>query len=256
MPMLESSVAITTSQHPSSAALPAKQFPEAIPTSGTSALRRAKRLKARQSRPATIGMSTSPGRPPPPSANSTTGSRRRSASSNRRSFFMMTAHALGAGQHRVVVGHHHAPPALDLTDPTHQAVGGSAGDQILARAPALLGGEEERPILDESTLVDEVREVLASGAPPALMALGDGLSARAIQPARVTLAHRLEVGALAVAFRSARLPPPCGSAAGDRSAAALESGSEGGAIARSWLIACRLCQPRRASSPQPSGVRP
>ena len=35
MPMLESSVAITTSQQPSSAALPAKQYPEAIPTSGT-----------------------------------------------------------------------------------------------------------------------------------------------------------------------------------------------------------------------------
>ena len=87
MPMLASSVAITTSQQPSSAALPAKQFPEAIPTSGTSPLRRANRLKARQSRPATIGASTSPGRPPPPSANSTTGSLRRSASSNSRSFF-------------------------------------------------------------------------------------------------------------------------------------------------------------------------
>src|SRR5665213_1001295 len=54
--------------------------------SGLVPLNRPKRLKVRQSSPATIGASTSPGRPPPPSANSTTGSRRRSASSNRRSF--------------------------------------------------------------------------------------------------------------------------------------------------------------------------
>ena len=35
MPMLESSVAITTSQQPRIAALPAKQYPDVTPTSGT-----------------------------------------------------------------------------------------------------------------------------------------------------------------------------------------------------------------------------
>ena len=41
MPMFEFAVAITTSQQPSSAALPAKQRPELMPTSGTRPLRRA-----------------------------------------------------------------------------------------------------------------------------------------------------------------------------------------------------------------------
>ena len=86
IPMFEPSVAMTTSQHPSRAALPAKHRPEVIPTSGTCPLSRAKRWNAIVSRPDTPGASVSPGRPPPPSAKSTTGRCWRSASSNRRSF--------------------------------------------------------------------------------------------------------------------------------------------------------------------------
>jgi hypothetical protein len=43
MPMFEPSVAMTTSQQPSSAALPAKHRPDVMPTSGTSPLRRPNR---------------------------------------------------------------------------------------------------------------------------------------------------------------------------------------------------------------------
>ena len=86
MPMLAFSVAMTTSQQPSMAALPAKHLPEAMPTSGTSPLKRANRWNAMVSRPDTPGASVSPGRPPPPSVKNTTGRRSRSASSNRRSF--------------------------------------------------------------------------------------------------------------------------------------------------------------------------
>ena len=67
------SVAITTSQQPRMAALPAKQRPLVMPTSGTSPLSRPNRLKARQSRPDTPVPSVSPGRPPPPSVKNTTG---------------------------------------------------------------------------------------------------------------------------------------------------------------------------------------
>jgi hypothetical protein len=74
MPMLLERVAMITSQQPSSAALPAKQRPATMPTTGTWPLRRAKLAKVVTCRPATTGMSVSPGRPPPPSANSTTGS--------------------------------------------------------------------------------------------------------------------------------------------------------------------------------------
>ncbi len=86
IPMFESAVAITVSQQPSRAALPANTRPTAIPTLGTSPESRAKCSNARVSRPAITGMSVSPGRPPPPSAKSTTGSRKRSISSKMRSF--------------------------------------------------------------------------------------------------------------------------------------------------------------------------
>ena len=43
-----------------------------------------------------------------------------------------TNSTLGAGQNHVVIGHRHAPLALDLNDPTDEAVGRSAGDQLLA----------------------------------------------------------------------------------------------------------------------------
>ena len=87
IPMLASGVAMMTWQHPSSAALPAKQRPDTTPTRGTIPLSAPNRAKASVSSPVTTAMSVSPGRPPPPSAKSTTGSRSRSTSSKRRSFF-------------------------------------------------------------------------------------------------------------------------------------------------------------------------
>ena len=87
MPIELSRVAMIMSQQPSSAALPAKQRPATMPTTGTWPLRRAKLAKVVTCSPATIGMSTSPGRPPPPSANSTTGSRCSSAMPSMRSVF-------------------------------------------------------------------------------------------------------------------------------------------------------------------------
>src|SRR5450830_1185480 len=85
MPMLLASVAMITSAQPSKAALPAKQRPCTMPTTGTWPDRAAKRLKVWLLRPATMGMSVSPGRPPPPSANSTTGRRSWCASASMRS---------------------------------------------------------------------------------------------------------------------------------------------------------------------------
>ena len=86
MPMLDPAVAITTSQQPRMAALPAKHRPDVMPTSGTRPLSPPHRLNARQSSPDTPGASVSPGRPPPPSAKNTTGSPWRSITSNSRSF--------------------------------------------------------------------------------------------------------------------------------------------------------------------------
>ena len=111
----------------------------------------------------------------------------------------VVAHALRAGEHRVVVGHRHARPAVDLADAADEPVGGGARDQLLARAPALLGGEQQRPVLDERALVEQVGEVLARRAPAALVALRDRVGPRRVEADLVALAHRAQVRALAVA---------------------------------------------------------
>ncbi|MDZ5442218.1 hypothetical protein U2F26_05640 [Micromonospora sp. 4G57] len=83
MPMLAPATPMVTSHMPSSAALPAKQYPAAIPI--RSERSRASDAKVVSSRPATVGCSVSLGRPPPPSAKTTTGSPSRAATSRSRS---------------------------------------------------------------------------------------------------------------------------------------------------------------------------
>ena len=152
-----------------------------MPTSGTRPLSWANSAKARQSRPATIGMSTSPG--PPAAALGEQHDRQPAPLGDLEQAVLLevVAHALRAGQDRVVVGHRHARAAVDLADARDQAVGGRARDQLLARAPALLGGEQQRAVLDEGVLVDELGEVLARRAPPALAASGDRVRARRVE---------------------------------------------------------------------------
>ena len=100
MPMFESSVAMMTSQQPSSEALPAKQRPELMATVGTTPLSRAidanvgvtsgrlRKLPDDGSRPfSPVRLPPVPARPPPPSVKNTSGSRHALASSSMRSVF-------------------------------------------------------------------------------------------------------------------------------------------------------------------------
>ena len=139
------SVAMMTSQQPSSAALPAKHRPDTMPTSGTRPDSRPKVWNVGTSRPDTVAESVSPGRPPPPSANSTTGSRCRSASSSMRSVLRWLLHALRAGQHRVVVGQTTQPAVA----PTRRVDGGQPGDHPVGRGA-----------------VDQLLDACAAGAAP------------------------------------------------------------------------------------------
>ena len=176
MPMLRVSVAMITSQQPSSAALPAKQRPATMPTSGTwpesaANWRRCDRRGRRRS-----GMSVSPGRPPPPSANSTTGSVSRRAMREHAVGLLVVAHALRAGEHRVVVGHHHAArllgaerAPLTLPMPVTMPSAGVLRDQVVERAAAALRGERQRAVFDEAAgSIAQVGDVLARRALPAL----------------------------------------------------------------------------------------
>ena len=161
MPMLESSVAITTSQHPSSAALPAKQYPAAIPTSGTRPLRRREKIKraaveARHHRHVDIPRSS-------PASLREQHHRQPAALGDLEQpvLLLVAAHALGAGEHHVVIGHRYAAPAVGpRRHPPTRPSAGVRSDQLLARAAALLGGEQQRAVLDERTLVHELCEVL------------------------------------------------------------------------------------------------
>ena len=100
---------MTTSQQPSSAALPAKQRPELMPTSGTRPLRAApNRLNAMQSRPATpgaVGVARAPA-----AALGEEHDRQPQALGELEQPVLLPVvlQALRAGEHRVVVRHHDA----------------------------------------------------------------------------------------------------------------------------------------------------
>ncbi len=115
----------------------------------------------------------------------------------------MVAHPLGAREHGVVVGHHDRVAAVDLADAADEAVGGGPRDQLLAGPPLLLGGEDQRAVLDERLWVDEVGEVLAGGPPAEVVALGDGVGAGGIECDCVAGMDGMElVGGAAPAARS------------------------------------------------------
>jgi hypothetical protein len=90
---------------------------------------------------------------------------------------------------------------VDLGDTRDEPVGRRALDQLLARAPLLLRGKQQRPVLDVAVLVDELCEVLAGRSPAALAPFRDRLRARRVEPDCVPLADRLEIGAEATRAR-------------------------------------------------------
>jgi hypothetical protein len=74
--------------------------------------------------------------------------------------------ALGAGQHGVIVGDHHAAGVMRTE--FFRVDGGNAGDQAIRRrvldevvdlAPAALGGDRQRAVFDEGTRIDQLRDV-------------------------------------------------------------------------------------------------
>src|SRR5690606_35061223 len=82
----------------------------------------------------------------------------------------VTAHALGAGEHGVVIGQHDRARLLvsesggvDGGDAGDEPVGGCVRDEVFGAAPAGLGGDGQAAVFDEAVGVDQVGNVLAGG---------------------------------------------------------------------------------------------
>ena len=164
MPMLASGVAMITSHMPTSAALPAKQRPDTIDTSGTRPLS-GQRPEGRHVQPGhagDVGVARA--------ATAAFGEQH-----HRQPFsggqvedavgLGVVAHALRPGQNGVVVGQpRRSLGPTDGRQARDQAVGRGVGDQVLLGAPTALRGDRQRAVLDEAARIDQVGDVLPRGA--------------------------------------------------------------------------------------------
>jgi hypothetical protein len=184
--------------------IPAKQRPATIPTTGTWPLSRAKLAKVATCRPATMGMSTSPGRPPPPSANSTTGSCSAGPAQHAVGL-LVVAHALRAGQHRGVVGHGTAvrdageETTIDAADAGDHAVGRGVLDQVFLRRRRLCR-HRQGAVFDKAAGVAQIGQILARAAQAQGMALGHSLGAAGILCESLAVHQAQQIGAWRTAW--------------------------------------------------------
>ena len=150
MPMLESAVAITTSQQPSNAALPAKQRPELIADERHEAAQRAEQVERHAVEPGEPGAVGVAG--PASAALGEEHDREPHALRELEQpvLLAMVLQPLCAGEHGVVVRHHDAAGlavgeqvAVHPADAGDEAVGRSARDQIVQRAASTLRRDHE-----------------------------------------------------------------------------------------------------------------
>ncbi len=131
MPMFEPSVAMITSQQPSSAALPAKQYPLVTPTSGTSPLSCANIVEREAVEPGdrrAVGVAR-------PSAaafgEEHDGKLHALRELEEPVLLLVVPHALRSREHRVVVRHRDDRVAVDGADAADEPVGRCPFDQLL-----------------------------------------------------------------------------------------------------------------------------
>ena len=97
--------------------------------------------------------------------------------------------ALGAGEHRVVVGEDRAGgcPSNSVAVAADHPVGRRALDEVLRSRRARCAAIASAAVLDEAARVDEVRDVLARGAAAALVAALDRVRPRLVAGERAAL---------------------------------------------------------------------
>ena len=154
------------------------------------------------SSPVMPSRSVSPGRPPPPSAIEHQRQPPLLGRAEHAVDLLVVHVALGAGEHGVVVGDHHAAGGFRAEfvrvhggDARNQAVGRRVLDQIIHLAPPALGGDRERAVFDKGAVIDELGDVLARGALVGLAAPLDRGRAVFVERDGVALVQFGEIGA-------------------------------------------------------------
>ena len=116
---------------------------------------------------------------------------------------LVVAHALRAGQHGGVVGHHDGARSLrseqlavDAADASDHAVRRRVAHQVFRAAAAALRGHGQRAVFDERAGVAKVGDVLARGALSQLAAPRHRVRARRVEHERVAIDRALQVGAM------------------------------------------------------------
>ena len=106
----------------------------------------------------------------------------------------MVPHALCPREHGVVVRHRDDLPPVHRADTADEAVGRCALDELLERAAPALSGDDERCVLHEAAVVDEVGNVLACGPAAGRVAPLDGVGSAIVTPHGVSFEHLGQVG--------------------------------------------------------------
>ncbi len=112
----------------------------------------------------------------------------------------MVHRALGASEHGVVVRHDDAPRAcvakersVHSTDARDHAIGRSPSDQVFDGSTPSLSREDQRAVLDECSVIDEVCDVLARGPLTGLSTLRNGFRPILVETKRVAIDHLCEI---------------------------------------------------------------
>ena len=106
---------------------------------------------------------------------------------------LVVPQALRPREDGVVVRHRDDAAPGDASDTADETVGGCTREQLLDRASPTLSGDDERRVLDERALVEQVRDVLTRGASTAGVPPVDGLGAPVVEHQLVTLEDLREV---------------------------------------------------------------
>ncbi len=112
----------------------------------------------------------------------------------------MILHALGAGQHHVVVGHDHGTTTVfreqvtvNLTQTSDHAIARGVLNQVFNGAAPALPGDHHRAVLDKRSLVTQMRDVLTRRSPACFITLGNRLRAIFVESRAFTVDHLLQI---------------------------------------------------------------